>query len=421
MVFKSCSRLCLIIMLCAAKTVFAQSADPKNYAGDTALKHWLNQNIKTNPSVVAAEAALDAASYQTVAAGRALYNPELEINAENAETRYRSIGISQTIDWGNTRSARTRMATAGRLAARFELEATRQRIAVELLDALAKYHTSTSLESLVKQGEALMQHFAKLAKRRFKAGDLGQVEVDLANLSYAQARFKLADAISENVRTRQKLMALVGHAETRWPAFIADFPDPLFAKENIDKTVQALPRMRAITARVATAQAKINVRAGESSVNPTIAVRAGKEDQHNLLGITLSIPLQLRNNFKAEIDVANAEMIQAESESMDAYRKLKSRLEIAGVSYDLSRKAWLAWEASGAGSLKQQIKLLERLWRAGELSTTDYLVQLKQALDTRAGAIKQRGRMWTNWSEWLLASGKIKHWLQTTTNTGINK
>jgi cobalt-zinc-cadmium efflux system outer membrane protein len=54
---------------------------------------------------------------------------------------------------------------------------------------------------------------------------------------------------------------------------------------------------------------------------------------------------------------------------------------------------------------------LERLWTAGELNTTDYLIQLTQALDTKASAIEQRGRMWTDWSEFLIASGKIEHWL----------
>jgi cobalt-zinc-cadmium efflux system outer membrane protein len=106
-------------------------------------------------------------------------------------------------------------------------------------------------------------------------------------------------------------------------------------------------------------------------------------------------------------------MIQAEREAIDAYRILKSRLEIAIVSYDLSRGAWLTWKESGADTLNEQIKLLERLWTAGELNTTDYLIQLTQALETKASAIEQRGRMWSDWSEWLIASGKIKQWLNS--------
>ena len=421
MLKKSCTRFYLITMfMLLAHTHFAAAA-ATDASNQRVLKRWLGQNVETHPAVRAARASLDAASYQMVAADKALYNPELELDAENAETRVRSIGLSQTIDWGDTRGARTQMAGSQKAAAAYRFEAERRKVAVELLAGLSAYHMTSSLKSLAKQGEALMQRFAKLAKRRAEAGDLGQVEVDLANLSYAQARFKLADAISQHARARQNLIALTGSVNQNWPDFTADFPDPQAGEQNIEQTIEQLPRMRALTAGVAAAQAKVNVRAGEGAVNPTIAVRAGKEEQDNLLGITLSIPLQIRNNFKAEVDVANAEMIQAESESLAAFRELKGRLQTATVSYALSREAWLAWQASGAGSLNQQIELLERLWRAGELSTTDYLVQLKQALETKASAIEQRGRMWTDWSEWLLASGKIQHWLPTLPNTRESK
>jgi len=382
------------------------------------LQRWLIESVDNNPSVLAASAAVDASSFQMIAADKAIYNPELEIDSEDIDSvTTTSIGISQTIDWGNTREARTEMASSQSAAARFGFESTRRNIAVELLAGLSDYHTNSALKDLAEQGNKLMEHSAELAKQRYDAGDLGKVEVDLANLTYAQARFKLADAISNHARAVQNLIALTGNTDRNWPVFISELPNPKSVTRSADKVVQQLPAMRQITSRVAAAQAKIKVQIGEGSVNPTFAIRAGKEEDLNLVGINFSIPLQVRNNFKAEVDAANAEMIQAEREAIDAYRKLKSKLEIAIVSYDLSRGAWLAWEKSGAGSLSEQIKLLERLWQAGELSTTDYLIQLTQALNTKASAIEQRGRMWTNWTEWLVASGKIEHWL----NTGENQ
>ncbi len=386
------------------------------------LQRWLIESVDNNPSVLAASAAVDASSFQLIAADKAIYNPELEIDSEDIDNiTTTSIGISQTIDWGNTREARTEMASSQSAAARFGFESTRRNIAVDLLAGLSDYHTNSALKDLAEQGNKLMEHSAELAKQRFDAGDLGKVEVDLANLTYAQARFRLADATSNHARAVQNLIALTGNTDRNWPVFISELPDPKSVTQDADKVVQQLPVMREITSRVAAAQARIKVQIGKSSVNPTIAIRAGKEEDLNLVGLTFSIPLQVRNNFKAEVDAANAEMIQAEREAIDAYRKLKSKLEIAMVSYGLSREAWLAWEKSGAGSLSGQIKLLERLWKAGELSTTDYLVQLNQALDTKTSAIKQRGQMWTNWTEWLVASGKIEHWLPATNNKRENK
>jgi hypothetical protein len=39
-----------------------------------------------------------------------------------------------------------------------------------------------------------------------------------------------------------------------------------------------------------------------------------------------------------------------------------------------------------------QIDLFRRLWQAGERATTNFLVQLNQALSTQASAIELRGR-----------------------------
>jgi outer membrane protein, heavy metal efflux system len=436
MIIKPCFKrgltlyICLIATLFMAKVVNAETVKtthskmvPNVTRTSAALQRWLNKNVNNHPSVLAAKATADSAGFQLVAADKALYNPDLELDAETAESDTTYVSLSQTIDWGDTRGARTEMAGSQRAAANYALESTRREIAVAFLSGLSDYHTSLALKKLAEQGNTLMQRSAKLAKQRFDAGDLNKVEVDLANLTYAQARFQRADAISQHVRATQNLIALTGSANNNWPNLLSVFPDPEAQPQAIDKTVQQLPQMRVILSRVKAAQANIKVQAGQGTVNPTFSLRAGKENKDNLLGFNLSIPLQVRNNFQAEVDAANAEMIQAQRESLDAYRKLKSRLEIAIVSYQLSRQAWLAWQESGADTLSEQIKLLERLWKAGELNTTNYLIQLNQALVTKASAIEQRGRMWTEWSEWLISSGKIEHWLysETAKNTRKNK
>ncbi|VAW54581.1 hypothetical protein MNBD_GAMMA05-2331 [hydrothermal vent metagenome] len=428
---------CLIISGFFCSTLQAENAGsiPQNKARSNAintgqvvnvkLKRWLNTSVNEHPTVLAAKAAVDSAAYQLIAADKALYNPDLEFDVETAETDSASIGLSQTIDWGDTRGAKTKMAGSRKSAASFTFEATRWEVAEEFLSGLSRFNTSRALKELAEQGNALMKRSSKLAKQRYDAGDLSKVEVDLANLTYAQARFKRADAISQHARAVQGLISLSGDVNADWSKLASELsrvkmPDPVVSNANksqeIEKTVQQLPQMRSILSRVKSAQENIKVQAGQGSVNPTVAFRVGKEEQDTLLGLNLSIPLQVRNNFQAEVNAANAEMIQAESESIAAYRKLKSRLEVSVVSYSLSREAWLAWQQSGADTLNEQIKLLERLWKAGELNTTDYLIQLNQALETKASAIEQRGRMWTDWSAWLTASGKVQQWLPITTN-----
>ncbi|MEQ8691225.1 MAG: hypothetical protein RIC89_10370, partial [Pseudomonadales bacterium] len=92
------------------------------------------------------------------------------------------------------------------------------------------------------------------------------------------------------------------------------------------------------------------------------------------------------------------------------YRQLRAELIAAQQRYELARTAWNEWLHMGAKSLSSQTETLERLWRAGELNTTDYLVQLQQTLDTRATASAQRGVVWEAWIAWLAVSGQVDTW-----------
>jgi hypothetical protein len=123
------------------------------------------------------------------------------------------------------------------------------------------------------------------------------------------------------------------------------------------------------------------------------------------------MPLFVRNNFSAEVDAANAQLIQRQREAIDIRRLLAAKLKTATQTLALNRRAWAQWQAVGSHSLLQQESLLERLWKVGELSTADYLVQLKQSLDTQASAIEHKTQLWQSWTQWLIASGEINQWI----------
>jgi len=378
---------------------------------EPSLVIWVSRLLADHPAMQAADASLEAARARVNAAAQPLYNPELEFEYENTDAVTRTGGISQAIDWADKRGARASIATHELLAAEAEQAAMRQSLAAEILSALADATTAVALQGMGDQRSELMERFGELAERRRKAGDLSQVELDLARLAVAEARFQQASVITAKIQSLQALIAVAGNDAGDWPVFPAALPE----LEQLDHgmLLQSLPVLRQSLARVAAARATIRLRSRERRPDPTITLRAGTEASESLTGVSLSIPLFVRNSLRAEVDIASAELLEAERAANDLYRRSQAALEAAGLIYQLSRSAWQTWENSGAVSLGKQIKLLQRLWQAGEISTTDYLVQLKQALDTRASAIEQRGGMQQAWVDWLLASGRIDNWLQS--------
>ena len=116
-----------------------ESPTPDALRADPALIQFVQTVVEANPRVQAARAALEASGAFRDAASRPLYNPELSLDAENSDTETRTVGISQTLDWGGKRKARTAVAESDRLVVEAEYLAARWDITVELLDGLAQH------------------------------------------------------------------------------------------------------------------------------------------------------------------------------------------------------------------------------------------------------------------------------------------
>ena len=374
-----------------------------------ALVNLVTRVLDEHPAVQAAQASLDAARARGRAADRPLYNPELELDAERAETDVVSLGISQSIDWSGKREARADMGAFTARSGEAGLDAMRQSIIVELLATLNTYHTARETVQLANRRVELLEEFYVLAQRRFDAGDIAKTDVDLARLALSEARMQSARLASTSAAASAELDALVSTRPDQWPVF-PPLPDRL---ETVDaETLLAEhPRLRQLRASADAARAAVTLAQRERKADPTLGVRGGKEESSNLIGVTLSIPLFVRNNFRAEVEAASAEAQRDEQALRDVYRRARSALEAATARYRLTRSALSDWQRGGQASLRNQVELLKQLWEAGEISTTEYLVQLEQTLDTRTSAVELTGETRAAWVDWLDASGKAAAWL----------
>lgn len=376
------------------------------------LSRWLDDVLSQHPELQAASAGVDVARAQGRAAGQPLYNPEFELDFEDTDIHSNTVGISQTIDWGNKRSSLSRIASYELVAAKARYQLRYQNLAISLLTTLAHYQTNLAIKQVSDKRYQLMSRFATLAQQRRKAGDLSQIELNLAKLATAEAGFQRANAEVERIDAQQALTALTGEAINKLPKFPSIPESRDYPAADKDQLIDSLPAMRIARAQMDMSRAQVQLRQREQWPDPSFGLRAGKEGKEKLTGLTLSIPLYVRNNFQAEVDVANAVLIQKQREAISVRRQLDAKLTASVLSYQVNRGVWLDWQTTGKQSLQQQGQLLDRLWRVGELSTTDYLVQLKQALDTEVSAFEQRGHMWQTWINWLAASGEIKGWLR---------
>lgn len=400
---------CLLLLPAAG---YADGAvAPATRVADASITRFVQSVVEANPRVQAARAALDASGARRDAASRPLYNPALSLEAEDTEIeRTQTIGISQTIDWANKREARTEVAESDQQVARAEYLAARWEVVVELLSGLAQYRTGVARDDLAAERTRLMNAFADLAQRRFDAGDLPQVELDVARLAATDARIQKATAAAALAEARQAVRNLTPSPPSAWPGLSPSLP-ALPPDIDAEQLVMELPSVQAAQAQVRAAGAMVDLRQREKRPDPTFGVVGGEEGDDTLVGINFSIPLFVRNRFSHEVTAAVADRREAQQIAGDVIRRAHARVVSAAERYRLVHGAWSEWDRTGRESLARQGEQLRRLWEAGEFSTTDYLVQVRQTLDVQENALELRQSFWVAWFEWLDASGRVDSWL----------
>ncbi len=384
-----------------------------------ALTGVIIKSIANHPDMLAAKADVQSAKAALRASDQAIYNPQLEFDYEDASVTTQSVGISQTIDWGDKRGSRNLVANARLNKALATYEMAIQAFIKKLLSRFAEYQTGSELAVLSKQTLQLMQEFQQIAEQRYQAGDLNQVELNLARLAYNQALMEQAGTLSNAIEARETLRAVLGTLPASLPALPEQLPEPVLS-QNLEAFLQKLPVIRAQLMDVDVLRKQVELRKSEKAWDPTISVRAGSEGDEDLIGFNLSIPLNVRNSFSAEVDAAQQSLIASQQRTQLAYREARGRLIITTERYKYLLNAWDSWRENSRNSVDQQLVLIKQLWQSGDISAADYLLQLKQALETQAAGLELRNQLWQVAFDWMSQTNTIDNWLDIEIITPVN-
>lgn len=380
------------------------------------LANFTHDIWQTNPAIQSAQADVARANADYSQSRRPLYNPSLNLDGERIhndekEDTY-TAGLSQTIDLFNKRKARAKVGRYGLVEAKANLSQQKLVLATETLTALTEYRTAQSVVQLATRRTQLLQRFKEQNVRKFRSGDIAQDAVDQASLAYAEAISQQADEEMALIKAQERLIAITDITPDHWPELPARLPIPIHAVSmKQQQWLTTLPIMQVYRAQVAAAQATIRVAKTETKPDPTVSLRGGAENSKFLVGAGLSIPLFIRNNFTDQVRAANHQAIAVEQMRMNIYRQSKAALQGSLSRYQILYQANILWEKVAKDSLQSGIQLLNRLWLAGELSTTDYLVQLKQRINSQIAGAKLKGQAWQQWFLVMKSSGQLNHWL----------
>jgi cobalt-zinc-cadmium efflux system outer membrane protein len=342
------------------------------------------------PAVVIAALTLEETRGRLVGAERRFSaNPDLDgaigrRNGEDGELTDLQVGISQMFQPGSRRRARIDGARAALDETRADIEDARRRSIGAAVEAFYRAVYAGDRLRLLRSNTTLAAEVLAVTERRYAAGDVAGLDVNLARSSLARTRAEVAGAEADAVIARGELQRLLG-----LPSPIAvdgSLAGAVADAVTLDSRLTALaarPDLQALEAGVREARAEANV--GRSFARPEYGVGARfsrEEGDRIVMGtFTISLPLAVKGQDTIVTGLGREARLAA---TLDATR-LQARIEVTAThaAYEQRHAALRLLEQDVVASLDDTLRLATRSFDVGQIGIADLLVMRREVNEAR--------------------------------------
>ncbi len=300
------------------------------------------------------------------------------------------LGLSQTLELGGRRGARTRAAQAAldqELALASDTATRTQReVAFAFLRALA----ARERLKLARAAEADAESTQRIAERRHAAGDVARLDLNLAAGSLARARSAAAAAAATQALALGELrvlLALPAGAALTLEGEVG--PRPTLDLEALVEAAGRRADVKAAEAERQKAQAEIDGGKGQRWPDLTPAVRYERDEGKNVLwgGLTLSLPVFNRGQEQRGMGEARAARLDAEIGALRQAARVE--VESAFEAQRLRLEA-LAVLRDAAARFEENETLARRSYDVGQIGLAELLLVRREAVDAQLALLGRR-------------------------------
>jgi cobalt-zinc-cadmium efflux system outer membrane protein len=283
---------------------------------------------------------------------------------------------------GARRSARTASASAAIAQSTANVDEITRSV---LRSAAAAYYRAVHANDrirLLNAADDLASGVYSTADRRFKAGDIAVLDVNIAKASLARVRAEREGAEASkalalgDLRQLLRLEIDVSVDGTLTRPAEADLTSAL-------ETASQRPELRALEAGIQEADAE--VRLGESFSKPEygVGVRYSREEGDHIVlgGMTVTLPMFSKGQQQRAVGSARAARLRTELESARARIQLQVR-----AAYDAFNRRLAvirALESDAIPGLDENAQLATRSFDVGQLGLLELLLVRREILETR--------------------------------------
>lgn len=337
-------------------------------------------------------------------------NPLLELEGEsgaisgNSSENRLFLGISQEFPTGGKREKRLNVAESELARYGSRMSDAERLLLLEVKTGFHELVLAQSRLDLARRSHELGSQLLQIASERLAAGDIAELEVNLARVEAARSEGRIADAEQELLPARQRLLSLMGSPAENLSAA----PDPETASPDMSlaglKTLALQKRadLQAIAAEKGKGEAELALAMAEEIPNVTAGIGVsreskvtslgGVEDESTdyLIGFKLSIPLPLFDRNEAGVREAGARKNSAESRELFLRQNIEREVEAAHGRLAAADRSLQIYAARILPQLNENLKLVQEAYRLGEMGIMAVIEEQRKFIEVSEGYLSAR-------------------------------
>jgi cobalt-zinc-cadmium efflux system outer membrane protein len=333
-------------------------------------------------------------------------NPVLELDGTTGEitgSRFEntlSIGISQEILTAGKRGKR--LTVAGREAESFDrqFDNSARLLAEEVKGTFYDFLLAEKRVELAERSIALNSQLLDITRQRFDAGDVPELDLNLARVEVARSEERKAAAERDLHPARSRLLTLLGLPVTEQAECKGSLEEAALTKGVDELKVAALaarPDLKALAAEREKGEAETALARAERIPNLTVGIGYQRENsaidvsgeevksRDNLIALKLSIPIPLFDRNQAGVREAQAKKLSAESRYDFGRLAVEREVETAYARLLAAEKSVSIYAKGIIPQLEENLKLTQEAYRLGEVGILTVIEEQKKFFEVNEG------------------------------------
>jgi cobalt-zinc-cadmium efflux system outer membrane protein len=367
------------------------------------------------PRVAIARARIDEARGRLAGAQvRFRDNPVIDASAgprwlETGTVTDYELGVLQTFELGNRRDARIASAEAAVARESAVSDATIRQLVRDVAVAYVRALLAQTRIDVLRAAETVAKEALDAAERRFRAGDIAVLDVNVARGSVARAASQTRAADAERTAALGELKALLAWSNPADPQPIGNLSDLI--RSGLDVQIVApseRPEVQTIAAEAA--EARADIRLGQAFKKPDLGfgVRVKRDEGHQAAGGMVLLAIPIFNAGQEQVATGTARERRAELERTAVMSELDLRARAARATFTLRVSATEPLERDVLPGLEENERLARRSFEVGELSLPDLLVIRREFVDSRLQYIQALAEAAVASIDWQVAAGVLR-------------